>query len=217
MARTVLLKAQQRSAVGRHRVRRLRAQGKIPAVLYGRKGHVALEIGALELVEAFHGRGTEKVLIDLQVEGAERPEHKLAFLQDVQADPLTDRILHVDLHELSADEKIHTEVEVHPVGDPVGVRTGGGLLQAPIRHLRISCLPHDLPESIAVDVEALGVGESIHVGDVAPPAGVEFLNPKDQVLFTITAPQTEEVPSVQEAKEPELVRARKEAEEGSKE
>ncbi|WP_242529286.1 50S ribosomal protein L25 [Methylacidimicrobium sp. B4] len=213
MARTVSLKAQQRSAVGRHRVRRLRAEGKIPAVLYGRKGHVALEISALELVEAFHGRGTEKVLIDLQVEGGEGSQQKLAFLQAIQEHPLTDRILHVDLHELSAEEKIHTEVEVHPVGDPVGVRTGGGLLQAPIRHLRISCLPHDLPESISVDVEALGVGETIHVGDVAPPAGVEFLNPKEQVLFTVTAPQAEEAPTVQEAKEPELVRERKEAEE----
>ena len=217
MARTVSLKAQQRSAVGRHRVRRLRAEGRIPAVLYGRKGHLALEIGAVEFVEAFQGRETEKVLIDLLVEGTEPSQQKLAFLQAVQQHPLTDRILHVDLHELSADEKIHTEVEVHPVGEPVGVRTGGGLLQVPLRHLRISCLPHDLPESILVDVEALGVGESIHVGDVAPPAGVEVLNPKDQVLFTITAPQTEETPTVQEAKEPELVRARKEAEEESKE
>ncbi len=215
MARTVSLKAQRRSAVGRHRVRRLRAEGKIPAVLYGRKGHVALEISALELVEAFHGRGTEKVLIDLRVENGEGSEQKLAFLQAIQEHPLTDRVLHVDLHELSADEKIHTEVEVHPVGEPVGVRTGGGLMQTPTRHLRISCLPHDLPESISVDVEALGVGQSIHVGDVAPPAGVEFLNPKEQVLFTITAPQTEEAPTAQEAKEPELVRERKEAEEES--
>ncbi len=213
MARTVSLKAQPRSAVGRHRVRRLRAEGKIPAVLYGRKGHLALEISALELVEAFHGRGTEKVLIDLQVEGGDGVQQKLAFLQAIQEHPLTDRILHVDLHELSADEKIHTEVEVHPVGDPVGVRTGGGLLQAPVRHLHITCLPHDLPESISVDVEALGVGESIHVGDVTPPAGVEFLNPKEQVLFTVTAPQAEEAPTAQEAKEPELVRERKEAEE----
>jgi large subunit ribosomal protein L25 len=78
-------------------------------------------------------------------------------------------------------------------------------------------LPHDLPESILVDVETLGVGESIHVGDLTPPSGVEVLNAKDQVLFTITAPQTEETPTVQEAKEPELVRARKEAEEESKE
>ncbi|MGD9896563.1 MAG: 50S ribosomal protein L25 [Candidatus Methylacidiphilaceae bacterium] len=217
MARTVSLKAQQRSAVGRHRVRRLRAEGKVPAVLYGRKGHVALEISARELVEALHGRGTEKVLIDLQVKDAENSQQKLAFLQAIQEHPLTDRILHVDLHELSADEKIHTEVEVHPVGEPVGVRTGGGLLQAPIRHLRISCLPHDLPEAIPVDIEALGVGQSIHVGDIVPPAGVEFLTPKDHVLFTITAPQTEEIPLTQEAKEPELVRERKEAEEAKEE
>ncbi|VVM04566.1 General stress protein CTC [Methylacidimicrobium cyclopophantes] len=217
MARTVSLKAQRRSAVGRHRVRRLRAEGKIPAVLYGRKGHVALEINATELVAAFHGRGTEKVLIDLQVEDGGSSQQKLAFLQAIQEHPLTDRILHVDLHELSADEKIHTEVEVHPLGDPVGVRTGGGLLQAPIRHLRISCLPHDLPESIPVSVEALDVGQSIHVGDVPPPAGVEFLNPKDQVLFTVTAPQVEEAAAAEEAKEPELVRERKEAEEAKEE
>lgn len=217
MARTVSLKAQQRSAVGRHRVRRLRAAGKIPAVLYGRKGHLALEISALELVEAFHGRGTEKVLIDLQVEDGEGSQQKLAFLQAIQEHPLTDRILHVDLHELSADEQIHTEVEVDPVGEPVGVRTGGGLLQTPIRHLRISCLPHDLPESLPVDIESLGVGQSIHVGDITPPPGVEILNSKDQVLFTVTAPQTEETPTVQEAKEPELVKERKEAEEEKEE
>lgn len=217
MARTVSLKAQQRSAVGRHRVRRLRAEGKIPAVLYGRKGHVALEINARDLVEAFHGRGTEKVLIDLQVQNGEGSEQKLAFLQAIQEHPLTDRVLHVDLHELSADEKIHTEVEVHPIGEPVGVRTGGGLLQTPTRYLRISCLPHDLPESISVDVESLGVGQSIHVGEVTPPAGVEFLNPRDLVLFTVTAPQTEEAPTAQEAKEPELVREKKGAEEEKEE
>ncbi|CAB4243448.1 50S ribosomal protein L25 [Methylacidimicrobium sp. AP8] len=217
MARTISLKARERSAVGRHRVRRLRAEGKIPAVLYGRKGHMALEIHAVDLLAALHGRKTEKVLIDLKVEGEEGEQQKLAFLQAIQEHPLTDRILHVDLHELSTDEKIHTEVELHPVGEPVGVRTGGGLLQTPIRHLRISCLPHDLPESISVNVEALDVGQSIHVGDITPPAGVEFLNPKDQVLFTVTAPQTEEAAATQETKEPELVRERKEGGEENEE
>ena len=126
--------------------------------------------------------------------------------------------MHVDFHEVLATEKLRTKVPVRPVGEPAGVKTGGGVLEYVMRELHVECLPKDLPELLEVNVEKLEIGQSIHVKDVAPPAGVTLIDEKDMTIFLIVAPIAEEVAAVAEAVpgEPEVIGAKKEeGEEGA--
>lgn len=215
MAKTIALKASVRTATGRTVAKKLRASGEIPAVIYGKKGTQPIQIHSQELHDALHQVSSENVLFDLQLANGDKTDAKFVFLQDVVHDPLKDTIVHVDLHEIAADEEIHVEVNVVEQGEPIGVRVAGGLLEAPLRRLRVACLPKDLPEQIVVDVSNLEIGQAIHVRDIALPAGVTVLNPKDQSVFAVHAPTVEEEPKPGEAAaatEPEVIKEKKPAE-----
>ena len=192
MAKTISLKASVRSGVGRNAVKSLRSQGVIPGVIYGKLGTQPISIDNKELKEALHQVSSENVLVDLVLAGEGNESKKFVFLQDVQHDFLKDVITHVDLHEIAHDELIHVEVNILEQGEPIGVRVGGGLLESPLRRLRIACLPKDLPEHIVVDVSHLEIGQAIHVGELTLPAGVTVLNAKDQSVAAVHAPKAEE-------------------------
>jgi len=210
MAKSVLLKAQPRTQLGRNRVKVLRAQGSIPAVLYGDKQLQSLAVKAVDLIKALSGSSSEHLLVDLEVDGTKH----LALIQDIQTDPLKDKLLHVDFHKINANEKLHSEVPLVEVGEPEGVKSGGGLLEHMLRTLRIECLPKDLPDSIQVDVSALKIGDSILVGDIKLPDGVEALNPADVVAFAVHAPTVVEEPAAAAAvAAPEVITAKKPDEE----
>ncbi len=214
MAKQIQLKAITRTERGRSPLKRLRARDVIPAVVYGAHTKpLMIAIATKELEKALHGTG-ENVLVDLQVEEDGRTNNRLALIQDVQHHPYQDRILHVDFHEVSATEKLRTNVPVRPVGEPAGVKTGGGVLEFVMRELRVECLPKDLPEVIEINVEALGIGQGVHVADIQPPPGVTLLDDKGQTVFIVAAPVTEEETSPAEAgaaaTEPEVIGAKKE-------
>jgi large subunit ribosomal protein L25 len=132
---------------------------------------------------------------------------------------LRDTIEHVDFHQIEENKKLRVEVPVHEVGEPVGVRTGGGILDHNLRTLRVECLPKDLPERIDVDVSALEVGQAVHVGEVKLPAGVTVLNTKELPVFMVLLPKVEEAPTPEAAAaaaaEPEVIRQKKEGEEAA--
>ena len=215
MAKTIALKASVRTATGRTAAKKLRASGEIPAVIYGKKGTQPVQINTQELHDALHHVSSENVLVDLQLSNAGKTDTKFVFLQDVVHDPLKDTIVHVDLHEIAADEELHVEINIVETGEPIGVRVGGGLLESPLRRLRVACLPKDLPESIVVEVGHLEIGQSIHVKDIVLPAGVTALNPKDQSVFAVHAPTVEEEvkpDAAAAATEPEVIKEKKPAE-----
>jgi large subunit ribosomal protein L25 len=89
------------------------------------------------------------------------------LIQEVQHHPYEDTVLHIDFHEVLATEKLRTRVPVRPVGEPAGVKNGGGVLEYVMRELHVECLPQDLPDVIEVNVEKLEIGQSIHIGDIA--------------------------------------------------
>ena len=211
MAKTISIKAGVRLNVGRNAVKSLRSSGRIPGVIYGKQGTQPIEINGKELYEALHSAHTENLLVDLKLQSATGEQTKLAFLQDVQHDNLKDTIVHIDLHEISPNEKLHVEVPVKDLGEAEGVRSAGGLLELPLRRLRVECLPKDLPEEIVVDVSALKVGESIHVGQIVPPAGVTILNAKEQTVAAVAAPIKEEAAPAggTEVKQPEVLKEKK--------
>lgn len=213
MAKTISLQAQTRKNLGRNAVKSMRRNGTIPGVVYGKRGTLPIELSLKELNEALHQAHSENVLVDLKLKGDNGEQSKLAFLQDIQHHPLQDVILHIDLHEIAPDEKLHVEIPVREVGESEGVKSGGGLLETPLRRLKVECLPKDLPEEILIDVTALKIGDSIHVRDVALPTGVIILNPKDQTVVTVAAPLVEEVKAAVagDAKQPEVLKEKKPA------
>ncbi len=223
MAKKVQLKAKTRAGSGRGAAKRLRAEGVVPAVIYGahmKPLHVA--VAAEELENVLQDATSENVLVDLQVDEGGTTKNRLALIQEVQHHPYEDVVLHIDFHEVLATEKLRTRVPVRPLGEPAGVKTGGGILEYVMRELHVECLPQDLPDVIEVNVEKLEISQSIHIGDITPPAGVALLDNKGQTVFLVAAPITEEeLAAMTEAAaapsaEPEVITAKKEeGEEGA--
>ena len=209
MATQVKLAAGSRTTTGKGAARTARRNGKVPAVIYGHgREPEALELDGAALGKALQGASAATVL---QVTVDNRAPVS-ALIREVQRDPLrSSTVLHLDLYEIHADEKITVSVPVHLKGVPDGVRNFGGVLDHVRRELEVECFPADLPESIDVDVTALTIGHSVFVRDIVFEKG-EILEDPDQPIATVVAPRTEEVatPAVatEEAapSEPELIR-----------
>jgi len=217
MAKTIPLQVSTRAGIGRAAVKAVRRTGRVPGVLYGKTKDKAvrsrpIEIDAKKLNALLHSSSSENVLVDVEVtdlSGAKVDQH-LALLLDVQHHPLKDYIVHIDLHEIDQDEILHAEVPVTSVGEPVGVKNGGGLLETMLRTIRVACLPKNLPELITVEVSHLEIGHSVHVRELKLPEGVTASNPPELPVFSVFAPKEEvvETPSA-EVQQPEVIKEKK--------
>jgi len=190
--KSVPLKAFPRSQARRGKVKQLRAIGRVPAVIYGRQAKPQnLEVNARELGDLIHHSVSENLLVDLSVENDARAK-RLALVQEVQHHPVDGKVLHVDFHEISENERVVVQVPVETVGEAAGVKNSGGVLEHVLFKLKVRCLPKDLPEQLIVDVTALEIGKAIHIGEITPPAGVEILGDKSFAVVSVAAPRAEE-------------------------
>jgi large subunit ribosomal protein L25 len=213
MAKQVKLKAEPRLNVGRSAVRKLRARGLIPAVIYGGNDNPQpLQVAARDINVIMGQASGENVLVELEIAG-EGPS-RTALVQEVQHSPVGGEIRHMDFHAISMDQTIQAEVPLEPVGVAVGVKTFGGLLEQSLRALAIECLPGDLPDRITVDVSQLNIGDAIHVRDIQLPPGVAPKVQLDLTAFSVLAPVVEEEPVAAEAEAaaagPEVITEKKE-------
>src|SRR5207249_5219367 len=189
--KSLSLKAFPRALAKRSRVRKLRAGGRVPAVIYGRQTQAQnLEVGVKEIEDLIHQSVSETILVDLAVEG-EGASRRLALVQEVQHHPLSGKVLHVDFHQVAEDEKVTVTVPVETSGEAVGVKTGGGVLEHELIKIKFRALPKDLPEVITVDVSPLEIGQSIHLGEIPLPPGVEVIGEKKIPVISVAAPITE--------------------------
>ena len=216
--KSVSLTAYPRSLVKRTRVKKLRASGRVPAVIYGQQTQPqSLEVIAKDLKNMIHRSASENILVDLDITGDARP-NRLVLVQEVQHHVLSGQVLHVDFHEVAENETVTVLVPVEAVGEPAGVKTGGGVLEHVLFKLKVRALPKDLPEVISVDVSSLEIGKAIHIGDIVPPAGVEILGDKHISVLAVAAPVTEAeetaatVGAEGAAAEPEMIKEKKEGE-----
>src|SRR3954469_7890436 len=173
--KTVPLKASPRAIGRRAGAKKLRSEGRIPAVIYGRQAEPQnLEVNAKELENLIHHSVSENLLVDLAVDKDARPK-RLALVQEIQHHPLSGKVLHVDFHEVAENEKVTVMIPVETKGEAEGVKTGGGVLEHVLFKIKVRALPKDLPEVVEVDVSHLEIGQTIHLGDIKAPAGVEVL------------------------------------------
>src|SRR5258706_6004133 len=189
--KAVALSAFPRSLGRRAGAKRLRSEGRVPAVIYGRQAKPQnLEIDRKALENLIHHSVTENLLVHLAVDKDARPK-RLALVQEVQHHALSGEVLHVDLHEVSETEKVTIMVPVETVGEATGVKNSGGVLEHVLFKIKVRALPKDLPEVIHVDVSHLEIGQSIHLGDIKAEAGIEVLGDKNISVISVAAPISE--------------------------
>jgi len=188
--KSVGLNAFPRTLGRRAGAKKLRSNGRIPAVIYGSQNKPqSLELDAKAFKDVVNKAHSEIMLFDLSVEGDKKS--RLALLKEVQQHVLNREVLHVDLHEVAENEKVTVQIPVEPTGIAAGVKTGGGTLEHVLFKVKARGLAKDLPEVLVLDVSKLEIGQSIHIGDIVPPAGVEILGDKKISVLSVAAPVTE--------------------------
>ena len=172
-----------REEAGRGPARRLRAQGNIPAVIYG-KGGEARPVAVAEKDFLLLMRSLENKVRFFSL--LENGSSHQAIVRDAQRDPVTDRFKHVDFQTVTESEPLDIDVPINPVGEAFGVRTEKGTLNKMVRTLRVRALPKDMPERIDIDVTPLKKGEGLQIGKLTPPEGCRFLGRPDVVVVIVT-------------------------------
>src|SRR5262245_24191326 len=217
MAQQATLQAATRSETGKGASRAFRRTGRVPAVIYGHdRPAEAVTIETLPLTKLLRTISASTTIVDVTVDS--RAPVK-ALIREIQRDPLRPvNILHLDLYEVKADEKVTVSVPVRLVGVPDGVRNFGGVLDQVLYNLDVEVLPADIPDHIDLDVTALAIGHSLFVRDAQVPKA-RVLNTPESPICSVVAPRTEEAPPapevVEEAPaEPELIRKPKAEAEG---
>jgi len=211
MADRPSLAVEERSERGSREARRLRRDGKVPGILYGAShpDPVSLKVGAIELRRLLNEGAA---LFDIKI-GSDKSVP--AILKDRQDHPVRGDVLHVDFLEVRLDEKIQTTVAVELEGgeESPGVKEGG-VLEHVTHQLNIEALPTAIPDYIAVDVSGMAIAATMHLSELIPPEGVEFLDdPEETIIATVVVPTEVEEPEIEE--ETELVGEEGELEEGA--
>lgn len=212
MAKQTKIKANLREQVGGRASRKLARAGLVPAVVYGKDvTNLNLQLDKREISKILAHATSEHILVDLEIAQDGGTSNRLALIQEVQHHPLKRDVIHIDFHEVKADEIIHAAIPIEPVGEPDGVKNFGGVMEVSVHELQVECLPKDLPELIRVDVSALGVGQSIHVRDLTLPEGVTAKVSPDLTVITVAAPRVEVEPAAAAATaaEPEVIKEKK--------
>ncbi len=195
-----------RTESGKGVARKLRAEGRLPAVLYGpRNEPVALSVNAHDFNRMLQKAKGERILFTLQLKDNGSSEERLALIKELQLHPVNDLIRHIDFYEVFMDQELHVTVPVVYVGKARGVEMEGGMLEIKRRSLNVACFPQNIPDKIEVDVTELGLGEAIHIGDVTPPEGVKVIDPERLTLVTVVSTAAAVETSEEEEEEEEAL------------
>ncbi len=198
--------------------RRLRTKGSIPAVVYGKKENILIGINEKEFKKVLHSDYGENAIIDLQIKKDGKKEvSKKVFIKEVQHNPTSDGILHVDFYQFAVDKEITAKIPIVIKGEAPGVVQQEGILDHVLWELEVECLPSDIPEKIELDVSKMMIGDTIHVKDLSIPPKVKSLIDLEQVVISVGAPKKIEVEEEklpeEEITEPEVIKKGKKPEE----
>jgi len=212
------LTIRKRLGVGKGNAKRLRRAGEVPAILYGGAEPVNIAVAPRDIYRLVHGHEGSTQL--LKVSFPDSAESRMVIIRDIQYDPVSENLVHVDLQEVAMDRAIQVSVAVHHVGEAIGVKDTFGILEMILREVQVSCLPGNIPAVLEADVSGLNIGEVLTVKDLKVPEGVRILNDMNQAVATVAPPAAEEVAGpaattevAPTAAEPEVLTERKPKEE----
>jgi large subunit ribosomal protein L25 len=219
-----VLEAVKRETRGKNEARRVRAAGKIPAVVYGDKSDAAvITVDPKTLLRILHSESGVNTLISLKFEGEGDTR---VLVRDFQLDPITQAPLHVDFYRIAMDKVLRVTVPIQLKGDPKGVKTQGGVLDFVHRDIEVECLPADIPEHIVIDVAELLMNQGIRVRDLPADAKWKAVTDADAMIVHVVAPKVEAVEEpaaaaaaatpVAAAAEPEVIKKGKKDEDDEK-
>jgi large subunit ribosomal protein L25 len=212
---------QKREGTGKGPAKRLRRAGQVPAVLYGGPEPLNIAVTPRDIYQLVHGREGSTQLLRVSFAGS--ADSRMAIIRDIQYDPVSEDLVHVDLQEVAMDRPIQVSVAVHHVGEAAGVKETFGILEMILREVQVMCLPGNIPQVLEADVTSLRIGEVLTVKDLRAPAGVRILNDPGQAVATVAPPATEEAAAVAPVEaaaapaEPEVLSERKPKEEAAEE
>ena len=214
------LTVQSRTMTGTRPMRRLRAQGVIPGVVYGKdmKKPMSVSVNQRELLRLLHTKAGEHAVITLRVDEG-KALNKPAMVHAVQHDPVDGHVVHVDFHTILLTERLKVKVAVNLKGEPVGVKEEGGILEHFMRDVEVECLPTEIPDQIEFDVSELKIGETIHVRDLPRPKNATIISEPEAAVASVQTPKVEKEEPTEEAAaaEPEVITEKKDEGEGAAE
>ena len=185
----ILLKAQVREETGKEISRKLRAQGLIPAILYGPSVQpIPLVVNPTAVLKILEKEQAASSFLDLEITDGKNSQIKKVLIKDVDFHPATDQLIHVDFYQITVGKELTLDVPIVIVGKAKGVEKGG-VLEQNLRELTISCLPKLVPSHIEIDVANLDIGDSIHVADISVPEGIKIENDPQVPVVTLVAPE----------------------------
>ncbi|MCK9595396.1 MAG: 50S ribosomal protein L25 [Candidatus Omnitrophica bacterium] len=208
----LLLGAEKRIEIGKSKVKDLRGKGFIPGVVYSEgKEAMALKMSRHELLQLIHHHRIENVVLNLKIKDDAKKGSRSCMIKEVQHDPVSGDIIHIDFNEISLTKAIKVNVPIVTKGESVGVKNEGGALEHILWEIEVECLPTDIPKNIEVDISALKIGDSIHIKDIAFPDKVKVFSDADAVVLSVAAPMKEEAAPVEgeEKLEPEVIKEKK--------
>jgi large subunit ribosomal protein L25 len=190
------LTAETRKTKGNSPARALRRAGRVPAILYGRDtDSVMLSIGANDMETVMKEGSVGQSIFNLAIDGGKNT--RAAMIKELQTDPLSQNLMHIDFYEVSMDRKLKVNVPVTTTGKSVGVELGG-MLQIIRRELEVFCLPNAIPQEITIDITDLDIGNSVHVEDITLEGDVEIPHDVNFTVLTVLSPKAAEAEEVEE-------------------
>ena len=212
----IFLDAELREQKGRAKAKDLRETGFLPAIVYSQgKDALPIKISRGTLLKLMHQHRLESIIINLKIKDDKKAKARPCLVKEIQHDPVSEDIIHVDFNEISLTKAIKVNVPIETKGEAVGVKQEGGSLEHLLWEIEVECLPTNIPKNIQVEITALKMGEAIYVKDIVLPQGIKVLNDPAAIVLHVIAPMKEEVPVEAvvegEAKvEPEVIKEKKE-------
>jgi large subunit ribosomal protein L25 len=195
------LEVKARSAKGKGVARKLRASDRLPAVIYGQNEEpTPVEVEQAKLLATMRQSGGEKILLNLVVDG--KDSEKKAIIKDIQRDPVSGKMLHIDFQHISLTEKIKIDVPIKIEGTAIGVKDFGGIMTSNMRQISVLCLPTDIPDAISIDVSEMKIHDSMHVKDIQL-TDVEILDDPEETIVSVIPPTVVKEEVVEEGEEGE--------------
>jgi len=223
MREKITLEVEPREETGKNANRRLRGSGQVPGVVYGLdKNPFLVSVSPKRLGEILHLESGRNTIFTLSLVGQDQT--RAAMIKELQRDPVTEDLLHVDFIRLDLQKTITVSIPVRLEGTPEGVKNEGGVVDFIHREIEVECLPKDIPEHVDVDVSGLHINQNVSVADLPVTEGVRILDEPSTVIAVVVPPRTEavaveeeEAEPTEEGAEPEVIKKGKEAEEGAPE